>query len=812
MTADDQHRLSRTLLRQTHDLRASESLYSAQQREVGRLRAEIASLEEPSDPGAAPDPVVVQLESQVRQHEAEFRNLESRFDQAVFERDVLQDQSDHLAEEVRLAGDEIEQLQEDRNDLDRARENAEHELLLTETSLARATDALQQAESRAARLVETSGTASSDLDRLTPERDAAQAAAARASDQLGAVKEDLQGHQRSCRESSAELNRLRALQAVSTDDLIRTVRDRDTARTDADRLRGDVSDLDAKLTTAKKTQGVPAKELADAKRRLQDLEHSVRVLQRERDTARDARDQTRRERDAFQRDLDVARQKLAAVAMTVGPISAADAGTSGPAAVLHSMRDLPTQAISQPISLSDSGPAPPAKRRVAPLSPDSDGDRGSKSSVGKSGSNPGNLTPDDGQFADDDRDLDDASDEDSGAPPESHASNGSHRQQDTEAESRSDEEEDEDAAEVADDLLEAQTLQALAQSRSAERRRRQASPRCGPKVAGSGASPNGSDGLDSDADSGPRSVPNADSSGGAPSSPRRRPAGSPAPDPMQLVALFGPEELCIPGRAQARAMIQREVDPWLADQISDVAMVTMLINTLFPILPTRPGWLFPRVAPADRCHYTPNDYCVDLITEDNVRALLDARPWEVLERAEDADALSFEEDVGGRLGAAIQRYRIHEPDCLQSYWEATHSIVITPAMIARHLWLGVYKKERNNRRSHAGAYWKAFLEIFIPAMREGWCDLDLLLDPFFLHFPKRSETVTWYPGLVSRQANLRDSTLHRAEPTDLLEALDEANSADPWRNHFRDTTDQDPARSIARLESKFFGVRAQGAA
>ncbi|KAE8912944.1 hypothetical protein PF003_g2829 [Phytophthora fragariae] len=58
---------------------------------------------------------------------------------------------------------------------------------------------------------------------------------------------------------------------------------------------------------------------------------------------------------------------------------------------------------------------------------------------------------------------------------------------------------------------------------------------------------------------------------------------------MKPVAPFGPDELCIPGRTQARAMIQREVDPWLADQISDVAMVAMLISTLFPILPTCPG-------------------------------------------------------------------------------------------------------------------------------------------------------------------------------------------------------------------------------
>ncbi|KAE9051139.1 hypothetical protein PR003_g1780 [Phytophthora rubi] len=124
------------------------------------------------------------------------------------------------------------------------------------------------------------------------------------------------------------------------------------------------------------------------------------------------------------------------------------------------------------------------------------------------------------------------------------------------------------------------------------------------------------------------------------------------------------------GRAQARALIQREVDPWLADQISDVVMVNMLINVLFPILPTRPGWSFPRVDPVARRQYTPQDFCIDLITEDNVRALLDSKPWEVLEGT--GTTISFKIDVGGRLGAAIQRYRSHEADSLQSYWESTH--------------------------------------------------------------------------------------------------------------------------------------------
>ncbi|KAE8887482.1 hypothetical protein PF003_g28298 [Phytophthora fragariae] len=148
---------------------------------------------------------------------------------------------------------------------------------------------------------------------------------------------------------------------------------------------------------------------------------------------------------------------------------------------------------------------------------------------------------------------------------------------------------------------------------------------------------------------------------------------------MTPVAPFDREEICILGRAQARALIQREVYPYLADQISDVAMVIMLINVLFPVLPTRPGWLFPRIALAGRRQYTAQDYCVDLITEDNVRALLDSRPCEVLEGTD--NAISFEVDVGGLLGIAIQRYRTHEPDSLQSYWASTHFFVITPAMI-----------------------------------------------------------------------------------------------------------------------------------
>ncbi|EGZ07005.1 hypothetical protein PHYSODRAFT_341164 [Phytophthora sojae] len=132
------------------------------------------------------------------------------------------------------------------------------------------------------------------------------------------------------------------------------------------------------------------------------------------------------------------------------------------------------------------------------------------------------------------------------------------------------------------------------------------------------------------------------------------------------------------------------------------------------------------------------------------------------------------------------------------------------AMARKHPWLLVFQKERSNCRSYAGQAWKQFLELLITVLREGWCDLEILLDPHFLHLPKRVESVTWYPGMASHQANLADPNLNRREPADLLEALVECNRQDPWRNHYRDTPQYHPSRNIARLPTKFFNIRAVG--
>ncbi|KAE8999906.1 hypothetical protein PR001_g18927 [Phytophthora rubi] len=133
---DHQHQFSLTLLRQTRELWTLERLNDTRQAGVVRLRGEIAAFQDTENPDLPPSPTVVNLDSRLRQQADEIRDLELRLDQAISDRDTLQDQSDHLAEEVHLAGAEIERLQEDHNDLDRARENAEHELQLSEASLA----------------------------------------------------------------------------------------------------------------------------------------------------------------------------------------------------------------------------------------------------------------------------------------------------------------------------------------------------------------------------------------------------------------------------------------------------------------------------------------------------------------------------------------------------------------------------------------------------------------------------------------------------------------------------------------------------
>ncbi|POM67868.1 Hypothetical protein PHPALM_16049 [Phytophthora palmivora] len=142
----------------------------------------------------------------------------------------------------------------------------------------------------------------------------------------------------------------------------------------------------------------------------------------------------------------------------------------------------------------------------------------------------------------------------------------------------------------------------------------------------------------------------------------------------------------------------------------------MAVNFLFPILSFRPDWTFPH-RPTICTSPTAPAFCGHLITEANVKALQAAEPWWVIRNI--LPPISFEADVGGRLGIFVRQYRDFEVSELIAYWESTHKFPITAAMIAQSPWLGSFAKQRNNRRSHAGNRWKRMLLTLIQAMIEG---------------------------------------------------------------------------------------------
>ncbi|KAG3150074.1 hypothetical protein PC128_g23299 [Phytophthora cactorum] len=140
----------------------------------------------------------------------------------------------------------------------------------------------------------------------------------------------------------------------------------------------------------------------------------------------------------------------------------------------------------------------------------------------------------------------------------------------------------------------------------------------------------------------------------------------------------------------------------------------MKIGSLFPDIPLKTGSIFPHEGE----DVPLSGYHDDLVTQPQVEGLMAAKPWEILS-TNSGSVISFHTDVGGRLGL---------------FWERIANRQVSVA--------GRFQQQKHgNRRSHAGAEWKKILVIFILTMQDYWCDLDLLLDPFFLHLPKRHDKV-----------------------------------------------------------------------
>ncbi|KAI9987304.1 hypothetical protein PInf_023305 [Phytophthora infestans] len=256
---------------------------------------------------------------------------------------------------------------------------------------------------------------------------------------------------------------------------------------------------------------------------------------------------------------------------------------------------------------------------------------------------------------------------------------------------------------------------------------------------------------------------------------------------MLPVAPFGPDAAFIPGRRAPVAFATRDIEPWSAKKLNR-------ITVLFPELPFRAEWIFPRTADAiPRAGYVDS-----LITRPLVEELTSVAPWDT-QATTPVDPVSFRGDVRGRLGVFVRALRDFVSKHRVAIWEGIHRFPISRNQLQGSTWLSNFNKQRGNRRSHAGRAWKRVLA--------GWCDVDSLLDPSFLHLPRRGDKVAWFPGSVSRQANLEDPNLLRPEPTSLLEALREIDEAEPWRIQFRGDLSQHPGRQIQRLVGKFFNVQ-----
>ncbi|KAF4144145.1 hypothetical protein GN958_ATG06664, partial [Phytophthora infestans] len=199
---------------------------------------------------------------------------------------------------------------------------------------------------------------------------------------------------------------------------------------------------------------------------------------------------------------------------------------------------------------------------------------------------------------------------------------------------------------------------------------------------------------------------------------------------MLPVAPFGPDAAFIPGRRAPVAFATRDTEPWSAKKLNRVAVISMKITVLFPELPFRAEWIFPRTADA----IPRAGYLDSLITRPLVEELTSAAPWDTLVTTP-VDPVSFRGDVRGRLGVFVRAFRDFVSKHWVAIWEGTHRFPISRNQLQGSTWLSNFNKQRGNRRSHAGRAWKRVLVILVLAIQDGWCDVDILLDHPSCIFP-----------------------------------------------------------------------------
>ena len=142
----------------------------------------------------------------------------------------------------------------------------------------------------------------------------------------------------------------------------------------------------------------------------------------------------------------------------------------------------------------------------------------------------------------------------------------------------------------------------------------------------------------------------------------------------------------------------------------------------------------------------------------------------------------------------METYRAYEDRPRQTLWESTHVLPISSRQRQENPALAEFCEARRQRRSRSGHSSKFVLRFILQGMIDGYCDLDILLDPLFSHFPASSEKILWYPGLECKTTKIPN----------LMTALSLADSVEPWRNLYRSAIAKHPGSLITRISGKFF--------
>ncbi|OWY98678.1 hypothetical protein PHMEG_00030499, partial [Phytophthora megakarya] len=274
--------------------------------------------------------------------------------------------------------------------------------------------------------------------------------------------------------------------------------------------------------------------------------------------------------------------------------------------------------------------------------------------------------------------------------------------------------------------------------------------------------------------------------------------------PIQLHPPLFPAEAWIPHYSALKLFTAAEIHPWDPTIVGTMPIIAMNQATLTKRMPIPASFLFPYRVPPVRAPIPMVGYLSGLITGAHVLALMATE--RMLGRRRPTP-LTFDHNLHRRAQTPLWRiavsYAALEEDHMIVYWESTHYLKITSAMTDAESDLFTYHQDRRQQRIRAGESWRKLVGDVVLMMRAQWADIDLLLDPYFLHLPTKQDRVRWYPGSVSRAANLAQPSANLPEPTNLITALCECDQADPWRNHYTDPGSVHPLRNIPRLVNKF---------